>query len=123
MRWLLLRSEVPGCQQRMTQLHHSGGSLRRHPRGRAAKRVAGSATPPLSVGIAVATPFISIEMLLIHWFRHTGSANSFGALFLLGVLVVSAAGGVGLAVSTTLVSAVTYFYFHLARDGSFVVNG
>jgi signal transduction histidine kinase len=77
----------------------------------------------LSVGIAVATAFISIETLLVHWFRHTGSANSFGALFLLGVLVISAAGGFGLAVSTTLVSGLIYFYFHLARDGSFVVNG
>lgn len=78
---------------------------------------------PLSVGIAVATAFISIETLLVHWFRHTVSANSFGALFLLGVLVVSAAGGFGLAVATTLVSALIYFYFHVARDGSFVVNG
>ena len=76
---------------------------------------------PLSVGIAVATAFISIETPLVHWFRHTGSAN--GALFLLGVLVVSAAGGFGLAVATTLVSALIYFYFHVARDGSFVVNG
>lgn len=66
---------------------------------------------PLSVGIAVATAFISIETLLVHWFRHTGSANSFGALFLLGVLVISAAGGFGLAVATTLVSALIYFYF------------
>jgi signal transduction histidine kinase len=78
---------------------------------------------PLGVGIAVATAFISIETLLVQWFRHTGSANSFGALFLLGVLVVSAAGGFGLAVATTLVSALVYFYFHVARDGSFVVNG
>ncbi len=78
---------------------------------------------PLGLGIAVATAFISVETLLVHWFRHTGSANSFGALFLLGVLVVSAAGGFGLAVSTTLVSALIYFYFHLARDGSVVVNG
>jgi signal transduction histidine kinase len=78
---------------------------------------------PLSVGITVAAAFISIETLLVHWFRHTGTANSFGALFLLGVLVVSAAGGFALAVATTLVSALIYFYFHVARDGEFVVNG
>ena len=72
---------------------------------------------PLSVGIAVAGGLIGVETLLVHWFRHTGAANSFGALFLLGVLVVSAAGGFGLAVATTLVSGLVYFYFHIARGG------
>lgn len=78
---------------------------------------------PLSVGIAVAAGFIGVETLLVHWFRHTGAANSFGALFLLGVLVVSAAGGFGLAVATTLVSGLVYFYFHIARGGSIDVDG
>ena len=52
---------------------------------------------------------------MVFWLQHLGAAHSFRALFLLGVLVVSAAWGFGLAVTTTLVSAVFYFYFHLER--------
>ena len=42
----------------------------------------------------------------------------FGVVFLLGVLVVSAGWGFGLAVSTTLVSAVVYAFVHLDANGS-----
>ena len=43
----------------------------------------------------------------------------FGVVFLLGVLVVSAGWGFGLAVSTTLVSALVYAFVHLnASDGA-----
>ena len=68
---------------------------------------------PLGVGIAVAAAFIALEAGVVFWLQHLGSAHSFRALFLLGVLVVSAAWGFGLALTTTLVSALVYFYFHL----------
>lgn len=73
--------------------------------------------PPLSVGIAVAVAFIAVETVLVNWFQHSGSQNSFRALFLLGVLVVSAGWGFGLALTTTLVSTLIYFYFHLNHNG------
>lgn len=77
---------------------------------------------PLGLGIVVAIGFISMETLAVYWLRQTGSENSFRSLFLLGVLVVSAAWGYELSVATTLVSALVYFYFHLEFRGSVVAN-
>ena len=77
---------------------------------------------PFGVGIAVAAAFIIIETLLVYWLQQMGSDKSFRALFLLGVVVVSAACGFRLAVATTLVSALVYVYFHLDVGGSIVAD-
>ena len=77
---------------------------------------------PLGVGIAVATAFIIVETVLVHWFQEAGSEKSFRALFLLGVLVISAGWRFGLALATTLGSATVYFYFHLDHGGPIVAH-
>jgi signal transduction histidine kinase len=77
---------------------------------------------PLGVGIAVAAAFIGVETVLVAWFQAAGSEKSFRALFLLGVLVVSAGWGFGLALATTLASAAVYFYFHLDHGGPIVAH-
>jgi signal transduction histidine kinase len=77
---------------------------------------------PLGVGIAVATAFIIGETVVVAWFQGPGSEKSFRALFLLGVLVMSAGWRFGLALATTLVSAAVYFYFHLDHDRSIVAH-
>src|SRR5262245_65746136 len=69
--------------------------------------------PPLWLGIVVAAVFITAETLLVYRLREVGPENAFGALFLLGVLVVSAAWGFRLAVATSLASAVVYVCFPL----------
>src|SRR5262245_51330362 len=74
-------------------------------------------SPPLWLGILVAAAFITAETLLVFRLRQLASENAFGALFLLGVLVISAAWGFRLAVATTLASAVAYVYFHLGSSG------
>jgi PAS domain S-box-containing protein len=76
--------------------------------------------PPLWLGIVVAAAFISAETLLVYLLKRGATENAFGALFLLGVLVVSAGWGFGLAVATSLVSALVYVYFHLESTGTFV---
>jgi signal transduction histidine kinase len=75
---------------------------------------------PLSgcVGLVVAAVFILVETLLVHWLQHMGADKSFRALFLLGVVVVSAACGLRLAVATTFVSALLYVYYHLKPGAS-----
>ncbi len=76
--------------------------------------------PPLWLGIVVAAVFITAETLLVYGLRQIEPENAFGALFLLGVLVVSAAWEFRLAVATSLASALVYVYFHLESSGSFL---
>ena len=77
---------------------------------------------PLGAGIAVATMLIGAEALVVYWFHNLGSQMSFRALFMLGVLIVSAGWGFGLSVTTTLVSGIVYFYFHLDHNGPIVAD-
>jgi signal transduction histidine kinase len=74
--------------------------------------------PPLGVGIAVAASFIIAETLLAYVLERIFPGMPFGVVFLLGVLVVSAGWGFGLALSTTVVSAFVYAFIHLDADGS-----
>jgi signal transduction histidine kinase len=76
--------------------------------------------PPLWLGIVVAAAFIVVETLLVYQLRRVASENAFGALFLLGVLVVSAGWGFWLAVATSLASALVYVYFHMETTGTFI---
>lgn len=74
--------------------------------------------PPLAAGIGVAAAFIVAETLLVYLLENVVPGMTFGVIFLLGVLVVSAGWGFGLAVTTTLASAVVYAFVHLGADGS-----
>jgi PAS domain S-box-containing protein len=76
--------------------------------------------PPLWLGVVVAAAFITAETLLVYRLRQIAPENAFGALFLLGVLVVSAGWGFRLAVATSLASALVYVYFHLETSGALV---
>jgi signal transduction histidine kinase len=76
--------------------------------------------PPVWLGVVVAAAFITAETLLVYRLRQVAPENAFGALFLFGVLVVSAAWGFRLAVATSLASALVYVYFHLETIGAFV---
>ena len=69
--------------------------------------------PPLWLGVLVAAGFITAEVVLVLQLKRLAPEHAFGALFLLGVLVVSAGWGFGLAVATSLASAAVYVYFHL----------
>ena len=75
-------------------------------------------TPPLWLGVVVAVSFIAVESVLVYLLERIAPENTFGAVFLLGVLVVSARWGFGLAVATSLASALVYVYFHAQTDGS-----
>ncbi|MCW2685672.1 MAG: histidine kinase [Mycobacterium sp.] len=94
------------------------GEIRRRPmRARLLSLVLRPQAPPLAVGIAVAAAFIVAETLLVFWLKRIAPENAFGVLFLLGVLVVSAGWGFGLAVATSLASLIAYVYFHLETNG------
>ena len=76
--------------------------------------------PPLWLGIVVAAVVIGVEALVVHQLRNIAPESTFGAVFLFGVLVVSAGWGLGLAVMTTLASAFVYVYFHIDTDGTYL---
>lgn len=75
---------------------------------------------PLGWGILVAVGFIVGEAILVVQLKRVAPENAFGAVFLLGVLVVSAGWGFGLAIATSLASAAVYVYFHLEGSDSLV---
>jgi signal transduction histidine kinase len=74
-------------------------------------------TPPLWLGVVVAAALIVTETFLVQLLGWVGPHMTFGAVYLLGVLVISFGWGTGLAVMTTLVSAAVYLEIHLA-DGN-----
>jgi hypothetical protein len=76
--------------------------------------------PPLWLGLVVGASFIVAETLLVRVLTRIAPGNTFGAVFLLGVLVVSARWGFGLSVMTTLASALAYVYVHFEGEGSFL---
>lgn len=73
--------------------------------------------PPLMAGVVTAALVIAAEVLLVHLLKRIAPENAFGAVFLLGVLVVSASWGFGLALATSLASTLAYVWFHV-MEGS-----
>jgi signal transduction histidine kinase len=83
------------------------------PRGRQLIRLLARPSPPLSMGIALASVLIVTEASIVRLLGRMAPHNIFDAVFLLGVLVISVGWGIGLAVITTLVSAAVYLEVHV----------
>ncbi len=66
--------------------------------------------PPLWVGLVAAAALIGLETVVVLLLRHFAPTNAFGTVYLLGVLVVGAAWGFGLAATNALASAVAFDY-------------
>ncbi|MDT5264557.1 MAG: hypothetical protein QOI90_1183, partial [Mycobacterium sp.] len=73
---------------------------------------------PLGWGIVVAAAFIVGETLLVLQLKTVAPENAFGAVLLFGVLVISAGWSFGLALATSVASALVYLYFHLEGGDS-----
>ena len=71
----------------------------------------GPTAPRLILGIAVAATFILVESLLVVVLRQLAPSEAFGVVYLVGVLVVSIVWGFGLAVVTSVASALAFDYF------------
>lgn len=74
--------------------------------------------PPVGIGIAVAAGCIAAESLAVHALQQVAPESTFGTVFLLGVLVVSAGWGYRLSVATSLVTALVYVHFHMETHGA-----
>ena len=89
----------------------------RPPRPGALSAVLGTSRPPLWRGIVVAGALLVVEASVVDLLTHIAAHETFGLVFLLGVLVISAGWGMGLAVVMTLASAAVYVYFHVGASG------
>jgi signal transduction histidine kinase len=69
------------------------------------------AAPSLASGVVVAASFIVIETFAVLLLKQLAPNEAFLMLYLLGVLVVSAGWGLGLAMTTSVVSAIAVSYF------------
>jgi len=78
-------------------------------------------SPPLTWGLAVATTLIAVEILVVHLLSRVAPDSAFGAVFLFGVLVVSAGWGFRLAVATSVASAAAYAYVHVTENSASLV--
>ena len=90
-------------------------------RDRLATTVLRPSAPPLGWGIAIACGFIATEMLVVHLLEQIAPNSAFGAVFLFGVLVVSAGWGFGLALVTSVASATAYAYVHVSENSESLV--
>lgn len=75
-------------------------------------RIVRATAPPLWLGVAVAAALIGVEIVLVLWLHRVAPQNAYGALLLLGVLVVSAAWDFALAAAMSVASALVYMFFH-----------
>lgn len=76
---------------------------------------------PLALGITVAIGLIAAEVLIVHLLTRIAPDSAFGAMFLFGVLVISAGWEIGLAVATSIASAAAYAYVHVIEDSDTLV--
>jgi signal transduction histidine kinase len=78
--------------------------------------------PPRWLGLLVAALFIVGETALVRSFMVVAPGNTFGAVYLLGVLVVSAQWDFGVSALATLASTLAYTYVHFENEGLYYPN-
>jgi signal transduction histidine kinase len=100
------------------------------PGGRIMSLLVRPTPPPFWRGLVAAAALISLETVVIVLLKHFAPTNAFGTVYLLGVLLVGAAWGFGLAAITALASAVAFDYCRswpdsvgLAQPQNWVVVG
>jgi signal transduction histidine kinase len=66
--------------------------------------------PPVWLGLVVAACFVAAESALVLALKQIAPRDTFGVVFLLGVLVVSTMSGFGVAAATSVASAIAFDY-------------
>ncbi|GGG22839.1 hypothetical protein GCM10007304_40790 [Rhodococcoides trifolii] len=73
-------------------------------------------SPPAVWGVAAVCGVLAAEVLVVLALRRISPENPFGAVFLLGVLIVSAGWGIATALTMSAASAVAYAYLHASES-------
>ncbi|MFC8178320.1 MULTISPECIES: sensor histidine kinase [Nocardiaceae] len=78
-------------------------------------------SPPVACGIVLAAALVLIEIVVVLMLKRIAPENAFGAVFLFGVLVVSAGWGFRLSIATSIASAAAYAYIHVIESSESLV--
>lgn len=78
-------------------------------------------SPPVAWGAVLAAALIALEVFVVLLLKRVAPENAFGAVFLFGVLVVSAGWGFRLSVATSVASAAAYAYIHVIESSESLV--
>jgi two-component system, OmpR family, sensor histidine kinase KdpD len=77
--------------------------------------------PSRRTGVIAACVLVALCTLIIYPLKQVAPVVSLGVVYLLAVLVVSAASGAGLGVLTGVLSAAAFNFFHLPPTGKFTI--
>ncbi len=77
---------------------------------------------PAPLGLAVAVGCIAAETAVLLLLKTLAPDNSFGVLYLIGVLIVATGWSVGLAAATAVASAIAYDYLRRWPDVTGALN-
>jgi two-component system sensor histidine kinase KdpD len=78
--------------------------------------------PSRRVGLLVAAALVALCTLLIYPLEQAAPVVSLGVVYMLAVVIVSVTWGVWLGVFTSLLSALSFNYFHLPPTGRFTIR-
>lgn len=78
-------------------------------------------TPPLAWGTAAGAGLIVVEILLVHLLKMLAPENAFGAVFVFGVLCISAGWGFRTAIAMSVASTAAYAYVHVVESSESLV--
>jgi two-component system, OmpR family, sensor histidine kinase KdpD len=78
--------------------------------------------PPRRVGVIAALALVALCTVIIYPLKHVAPVASLAVVYLPAVLVVSVTWGAWLGVSTAVVSALAFNFFHLPPTGGFTIR-
>jgi K+-sensing histidine kinase KdpD len=67
--------------------------------------------PSAALGLVLAASLIVVESLVVYLVNQVAPGNAFRVIYLLGVVLVSTVWGFGLALATSVASAIAFDYF------------
>lgn len=80
------------------------------------RRVLRPSTPAGTWGVVLSLCLIAVEVTVVLQLKQIAPENSFGAVFMFGVLIVSAGWGFRISIATSVASAAAYAYIHASED-------
>jgi hypothetical protein len=89
---------------------------------RIAPHLLGGTRPRPVLGVLVAVGAVAVATILIYPLKSVAPTLSLGVVYLVAVVVVSAYWGFALGLSTSLLSAAAFNYFHLAPVGKLTLS-